>query len=129
LVASSLVLPLFNGALFIEKTITRSATVFAILLIITLRKINSFVSEKARSNRKIFKLFRNYMLTELSLRQYQRSFKRNELNEDQVFELIGGIFDGPCVSIELTFARGTFKIPAQDFLSNKKLNNSSVLTA
>jgi hypothetical protein len=68
------------------------------------------------------------MLTELSLRQHRRSFKRNELSEDQVFELIGGIFDDSCVSIELTFARGTFKISAQDFLSNKKLNKSSVLT-
>jgi hypothetical protein len=62
------------------------------------------------------------MLTELSLRQYQRSSKRNELNEDQVSELIGEIFDGFCASIELTFARYTFKTSAQDFPSNKKLN-------
>ena len=68
------------------------------------------------------------MLTELSLRQYQRSFKRNELSEDRVFELIGGIFDGSRVLIEITFVRGNFKIPAQDFHSNKKLNKSSVLT-
>ena len=31
------------------------------------------------------------MLTELSYKQYQRS--RNELNEDQVFKLIGEIFE------------------------------------
>jgi hypothetical protein len=57
LVASSLVSPLFNGALLIEKIIARLVIVFAMLSRITLRKINSFVSEKARSNRKIFKLF------------------------------------------------------------------------
>ena len=68
------------------------------------------------------------MLTELSFKQYQRSAKRNELNEDQVFKLIGEIFDGSYVLIELTFARGTFKIPVQNFLSNKELNTSSALT-
>jgi hypothetical protein len=68
------------------------------------------------------------MLTELSFKQYQRSSKRNELNEDWVFKLIREIFDGSYVLIKLTFARSTFKIPAQDFLSNKKLNKSSALT-
>lgn len=69
------------------------------------------------------------MFIELSFKQYQRSSKRNELNEDRVFKLIGEIFDGYYVLIELTFARGAFKIPAQDFLSTEKLNKSSALAA